>query len=1062
MGPHLPHAIENIDTEPPIERIINGTPTTQFPSVGIVGESFGGYCSGTLIASQYVLTAAHCAEGVGDTAGRVQFGPTTYSTSEVIIHPNYDESNFGTDIANDIAIYKLTSPVVGITPSEIYRQTPTVGSTLTLVGYGYGGTGDSGADGVFGTKRVGTTPIDAVSSTLVYWDFDNNTESNTAPGDSGGPAFIQSGGEYLVAGVTSGGTLEDAGLGDESFDTRVDVYQNWIDGILNPVATTNYVDYTSAGSTYTQSFDSLASSGTSSSLPSGWHLYETDTNADSTYAASDGTPNSGNTYSFGDSGSSERALGSLRSGSLEPIIGAAIRNSTGANLSSMTIGFHGEQWRRGTSGRSDHLDFQYSLNASGLSDGTWIDVDALDFESPTTSGAIGALDGNAPGNGSDLSATIGGLNIPNGSTFWIRWVDANASGADDGLAIDSFVFTSGGGTATNTAPTVTGIDNQTTPFQTATGAIAFTIGDAETSPASLTVTATSSNTSLVPNASISLGGSGASRTMTLTPTAGQSGDSTITVNVSDGELTTSTSFLLTVNPATPTSNENLRIVSYNISAASGNGTPRSDFETVLQAIGTEIVNGVSRQVDVFALQEVLSQATTSTIIASSLNNTYGTTAYVAGTLNGGTSGSGTQGVVYNSETVQLVGEGLVGTVSASGAPRQTIRHHFRPVGTSGESDFYIYNSHLKASTGDEGRRFIDVQAIRNDADSLGQGAHVIYAGDFNMFTSNEPGYQEFLSSGNGQAFDPINRPGNWRNNSSFRDIFTQAPSATVQPGLGLDGGGMDDRLDFQLISGELQDGAGMDYRTGSYHTFGVNGSVALNGSIDDASNTALPELGNRLTVLSLLRTVSDHLPVVADFIVPVSTEDAPEIAGVVIDDGTQQRSMIRSLSITFDGIVNTPASAFTLTNLGKQDNPSTTEVTNLIIEREVVGMQTIATITFGSGPGVVDRASGNSLIDGEYRLDIDGSQIVTTGGGTSMESDYVLGDDVADDFFRLYGDANGDGLTNFTDFASSFLPSFASSIGSPNFESFLDADGDDHVNFSDFASSFLPNFATGR
>lgn len=98
-----------------------------------------------------------------------------------------------------------------------------------------------------------------------------------------------------------------------------------------------------------------------------------------------------------------------------------------------------------------------------------------------------------------------------------------------------------------TPPTITDIADQTILEDTNTGAIPFTVGDAETPVGSLTVTATSSNTTLVPNANIVLGGSGASRTVTVTPAANQSGTATITVTVTDGDTMTATdTFLLTV------------------------------------------------------------------------------------------------------------------------------------------------------------------------------------------------------------------------------------------------------------------------------------------------------------------------------------------------------------------------------------------------------------------------------------------------------------------------------------------------------------------------------------
>ena len=101
----------------------------------------------------------------------------------------------------------------------------------------------------------------------------------------------------------------------------------------------------------------------------------------------------------------------------------------------------------------------------------------------------------------------------------------------------------------NTPPTITAIGPQSTNQDTPTGAIAFTVGDAETSPNALTLSATSSNAPLIPVANIVFGGSGAGRNAVITPAAGLSGTSTITITVSDGTLTASTNFVLTVNAA---------------------------------------------------------------------------------------------------------------------------------------------------------------------------------------------------------------------------------------------------------------------------------------------------------------------------------------------------------------------------------------------------------------------------------------------------------------------------------------------------------------------------------
>ena len=105
----------------------------------------------------------------------------------------------------------------------------------------------------------------------------------------------------------------------------------------------------------------------------------------------------------------------------------------------------------------------------------------------------------------------------------------------------------GGACAGNTPPTLTQIADPSIDEDTATGALAFTIGDAETSASSLTVSGSSSNTSLVPNPNIVFGGSGANRTVTITPAANRNGTATITYSVNDGSTITSKTFLLTVN-----------------------------------------------------------------------------------------------------------------------------------------------------------------------------------------------------------------------------------------------------------------------------------------------------------------------------------------------------------------------------------------------------------------------------------------------------------------------------------------------------------------------------------
>ncbi len=105
-------------------------------------------------------------------------------------------------------------------------------------------------------------------------------------------------------------------------------------------------------------------------------------------------------------------------------------------------------------------------------------------------------------------------------------------------------------TNVNDPPTLSSIGNFLIPEDTFTGNIAFTVGDVETPVSNLLVTASSSNTNLLPNlpANMILGGSNASRTIKLVPATNQNGVVVITVSVSDGTVITSTNFQLTVSP----------------------------------------------------------------------------------------------------------------------------------------------------------------------------------------------------------------------------------------------------------------------------------------------------------------------------------------------------------------------------------------------------------------------------------------------------------------------------------------------------------------------------------
>src|SRR5689334_24726434 len=112
------------------------------------------------------------------------------------------------------------------------------------------------------------------------------------------------------------------------------------------------VSLTSLGTAYTQNFDTLsntAGSTTNNLTLTGWVMTEAGGGArdNEQYAVDTGSSTTGDTYSYGVAGSTERALGGLQSGTLIPLVGVFFDNNTGSTIASLTIAYTGEEWRLG-------------------------------------------------------------------------------------------------------------------------------------------------------------------------------------------------------------------------------------------------------------------------------------------------------------------------------------------------------------------------------------------------------------------------------------------------------------------------------------------------------------------------------------------------------------------------------------------------------------------------------------------------------------------------------------------------------------------------------------------
>jgi hypothetical protein len=174
--------------------------------------------------------------------------------------------------------------------------------------------------------------------------------------------------------------------------------------------------------------------------------------------------------------------------------------------------------------------------------------------------------------------------------------------------------------------------------------------------------------------------------------------------------------------------------------------------------------------------------------------------------------------------------------------------------------FTVYVAHFKSSQGsdNEAQRAIQTAAIRTDLSNRPNVFNTFMNGDFNVYSSNELAYQNLLAPGIGQFLDPINRPGNWSNNTAFKDIHTQSPRTTsFESGVT---GGLDDRFDFILSTEDILTGThGLRILTETYQAFGNDGLHYNQAIISLPTNTSAPD-----SVIQALHNLSDHLPVIVD------------------------------------------------------------------------------------------------------------------------------------------------------------------------------------------------------
>jgi len=185
--------------------------------------------------------------------------------------------------------------------------------------------------------------------------------------------------------------------------------------------------------------------------------------------------------------------------------------------------------------------------------------------------------------------------------------------------------------------------------------------------------------------------------------------------------------------------------------------------------------------------------------------------------------------------------------------------------------------HLKAGSeaSDISTRAAETQDIMAELERMGWNGNVIFSGDCNLYNSDEQAFQNLVAPSNTSYtfYDPLDREGNWHNNSTFADIHTQS-THTSTTGCA-SGGGMDDRFDFILVQEDLLNNTNnLSYKEGSYEAIGQDGQH-FNKSLLDGSNADYPQ-----DLVTALYNNSDHLPVTMQLVVDQTATGINDVADV--------------------------------------------------------------------------------------------------------------------------------------------------------------------------------------
>lgn len=321
-------------------------------------------------------------------------------------------------------------------------------------------------------------------------------------------------------------------------------------------------------------------------------------------------------------------------------------------------------------------------------------------------------------------------------------------------------------------------------------------------------------------------------------------------------------FILLISPVY--SQDTIRVMHYNLlcygqTCSYSNCTSSNNDETAKNGYLKTIIKYAKP--DIFTVNEIAKNAAKHQLLMNNCLNVDGVTYYQKCNYSNQSNSDLTNELYYNSDKLGFCSQYNIGT---SVRDINIYKLYFKAGNLSTTHDTAFFTcivTHLKAgnTSSDSIERATITNTIMNYLNSIGVKDNYMAMGDFNVYSGNEKCFQNLVNYTNPDIrfFDPVNKIGNWHDDSYYADYHTQS-THTSSTGC-FSTGGIDDRFDFILISDYIKNGTQhFQYIPSTYKAIGQDGNH-LNDAVNYGTNNSAPD-----SVIDALYGMSDHLPVILD------------------------------------------------------------------------------------------------------------------------------------------------------------------------------------------------------